>query len=65
MLFVIGLLNGPMFRRFSYRQVAIFGALLVAFSVYATSISTSFVTYLLTFSILYGDFALELFRVFF
>lgn len=49
-----GLLNGPMFRMFTYRQVALFGALLVAFSIYTTSISNSFTTYLITFSILYG-----------
>lgn len=58
-VFALGLLNGPMFRRFTYRQVAIFGASLVVFSLYLTSISNSFTTYLITFSILYGNFALE------
>lgn len=48
-----------MFRRFTYRQVAFFGALLVAFSIYLTSISNSFVTYIITFSILYGNYTMH------
>ena len=50
----IGLANGPLFRRFTYRQVAFCGALLVVLAVFLTSISNSFLTYLVTFSILYG-----------
>lgn len=52
--FLLGLINGPMFRRFSYRQVGLFGAFLVAFAIFTTSISNSFLMYLLTFSVLYG-----------
>lgn len=54
--FRIGLLNGPLFRRFTYRQAAIFGASLIVVSLYLTSISNSFTTYVITFSILYGNF---------
>lgn len=50
----VGLINGPMFRRFSYRQVGFCGSLLVAISVFLTSVSTSFFMYVLTFSLLYG-----------
>ncbi|XP_037028665.1 uncharacterized protein LOC119068909 isoform X2 [Bradysia coprophila] len=49
-----GLLNGPMFRRFTYRQVGFCGSLLVAISVFLTSVSSSFLTYVMSFSILYG-----------
>lgn len=57
----LGLLNGPLFRRFSIRQVGLFGALLVAVSLYFTSISDSFVTYVLSFSVLYGKLGLNTF----
>lgn len=50
----IGLANGPLFRRFTYRQVGFCGGLLVVFALFFTSVSSSFFTYLLTFSILYG-----------
>ncbi|KFB42064.1 AGAP000718-PA-like protein [Anopheles sinensis] len=51
---IVGLANGPMFRRFTYRQVAFFGALLVGVAVTLTSLASSFVGYMLTFAILYG-----------
>uniref|UniRef100_A0A1B0CVT5 Major facilitator superfamily (MFS) profile domain-containing protein n=2 Tax=Lutzomyia longipalpis TaxID=7200 RepID=A0A1B0CVT5_LUTLO len=48
------LANGPLFRRFTYRQVA-YGAAFVAVSgLLLTSIADSFITYVITFSILYG-----------
>lgn len=43
-----------MFRIFSYRQVAFFGALLAAIGVLCTSVAGSFGAYVLTFSVLYG-----------
>lgn len=49
-----GLLNGPLFRYFTYRQVAAFSALLCAIGVLCTSAANSFGTYALTFSVLYG-----------
>ncbi|XP_053682173.1 uncharacterized protein LOC128732803 [Sabethes cyaneus] len=51
---IVGLMNGPMFRKFTFRQVAFCGASLVSLGLLLTSISNSFLTYLLTFSILYG-----------
>lgn len=50
----IGLTNGPLFRKFTYRQVGFCGALLVVFALLLTSVSNSFLTYLLTFGALYG-----------
>ncbi|XP_058443024.1 uncharacterized protein LOC131425283 [Malaya genurostris] len=52
---IVGLMNGPMFRRFSFRQVAFFGASLVTLGLVLTSISNSFITYIITFSVLYGS----------
>ncbi|XP_055526240.1 uncharacterized protein LOC129718974 [Wyeomyia smithii] len=51
---IVGLMNGPMFRKFTFRQVAFGGASLVSLGLLLTSVSDSFVTYMLTFSILYG-----------
>lgn len=51
-----GLLNGPVFRRFTFRQVSFFGAALVAFALFSTSFADSFITFLITFSVLYGEF---------
>ncbi|XP_039446150.1 uncharacterized protein LOC120425607 [Culex pipiens pallens] len=52
---IVGLANGPMFRRFSYRQVAFFGASLVTLALFLTSLAHSFGMYLVTFSVLYGS----------
>uniref|UniRef100_A0AAG5DNB3 Major facilitator superfamily (MFS) profile domain-containing protein n=1 Tax=Anopheles atroparvus TaxID=41427 RepID=A0AAG5DNB3_ANOAO len=51
---IVGLANGPMFRRFTYRQVAFFGALLVGLAVTMTSQANSFAGYMATFAVLYG-----------
>uniref|UniRef100_A0A182PPC3 Major facilitator superfamily (MFS) profile domain-containing protein n=1 Tax=Anopheles epiroticus TaxID=199890 RepID=A0A182PPC3_9DIPT len=51
---IVGLANGPMFRRFTYRQVAVFGALLVGLAVSLTSLADSFLEYMITFAVLYG-----------
>lgn len=52
---LIGLANGPVFRRFSFRQVAIFGSLVVSAALICTAFANSFFTFLMTFSILYGE----------
>lgn len=52
---IVGLLNGPMFRRFTFRQVAFFGASLVTLGLALTSMANSFIVYLITFSVLYGS----------
>ncbi|KXJ70132.1 hypothetical protein RP20_CCG024732 [Aedes albopictus] len=52
---IVGLLNGPMFRRFTFRQVAFFGASLVTLGLALTSMANSFLVYLITFSVLYGS----------
>ncbi|XP_062537507.1 uncharacterized protein LOC134205865 [Armigeres subalbatus] len=52
---IVGLLNGPMFRRFTFRQVAFFGASLVTVGLMLTSMANSFLVYLITFSVLYGS----------
>nr|XP_003702375.1 PREDICTED: uncharacterized protein LOC100881817 isoform X1 [Megachile rotundata] len=50
----IGLANGPLFRKFSYRQVSFVGALICAVSITILSTTTSFSACLIFFSILYG-----------
>ncbi|XP_017773389.1 PREDICTED: monocarboxylate transporter 9-like [Nicrophorus vespilloides] len=51
----VGLLNGPLFRYFSYRQVAFFGATLVSVSLYFTTYCQSFWGYLIVYSMFYGS----------
>ncbi|XP_058814198.1 uncharacterized protein LOC131678139 [Topomyia yanbarensis] len=52
---IVGLMNGPIFRRFTFRQVAFFGASLVTLGLVLTTISDSFISYMITFSFLYGS----------
>ncbi|XP_055911155.1 uncharacterized protein LOC129945427 [Eupeodes corollae] len=49
-----GLFNGPLFRRFSYRQCAITGAFLIFIGLSGTVLADSFILYLLTISVIYG-----------
>lgn len=51
---ILGLLNGPVFRTFTYRQVAMFGSLLVASSLLVSTFCQSFWTYLIFYAICYG-----------
>ncbi|XP_047023268.1 uncharacterized protein LOC124632460 [Helicoverpa zea] len=50
----VGLANGPVFRTFTYRQVSLAGAIIVFISLILTTFSYNFLTYLISFSILYG-----------
>ncbi|XP_030025391.1 uncharacterized protein LOC115443928 isoform X1 [Manduca sexta] len=50
----VGLANGPVFKTFSYRQVSLTGAIVVFISLMLTTFSYNFMTYLISFSILYG-----------
>ncbi|XP_071864045.1 uncharacterized protein isoform X1 [Bombus fervidus] len=49
-----GLANGPLFRKYSYRQVAFAGSLICAVSMTALSMTRSFIGAVIFFSILYG-----------
>lgn len=51
----MGLLNGPLFRRFTYRQVAMFGSLLVASSLFFCQFSNGFWGYIILYAALYGS----------
>ncbi|XP_046802910.1 uncharacterized protein LOC111677395 [Lucilia cuprina] len=51
---ITGLLNGPLFRRFSFRQVALFGSFLTFFGLFACAFANSFLFYCLSFSVCYG-----------
>ncbi|XP_030745819.1 uncharacterized protein LOC115874715 [Sitophilus oryzae] len=51
----MGLLNGPLFRKFTYRQVAMFGSLLVAFSLFFCQFCDSFWGYMILYSAFYGS----------
>ncbi|XP_048517261.1 uncharacterized protein LOC109533592 isoform X2 [Dendroctonus ponderosae] len=50
----MGLLNGPVFRKFTYRQVAMVGSLLVFCSLFLCQYSNSFWGYMILYSALYG-----------
>ncbi|XP_017792640.1 PREDICTED: uncharacterized protein LOC108574542 [Habropoda laboriosa] len=50
----IGLANGPLFRKFSYRQIGLVGATICAVSITVLSVMKSFPGVLIFFSILYG-----------
>lgn len=50
----IGLLNGPMYKRFTFRKVGFFGGILVVIGVFSSAWCTTFLSYILTYSTLYG-----------
>ncbi|KAJ2950637.1 hypothetical protein O0L34_g8892 [Tuta absoluta] len=50
----VGLLNGPLFRTFTYRKVSLAGAVVIFIAVFCTIFSYNFATYLITISILMG-----------
>ncbi|KRT80452.1 membrane transporter [Oryctes borbonicus] len=50
----IGLFNGPVFRRLSFRQYALIGTTTVAVSLFLTTFARSFVAYIILYAILYG-----------
>lgn len=49
-----GLLNGPMFRRFTFRQVAMAGALLSFTGIALSGFCETFAGYIVAYSVLYG-----------
>lgn len=51
---LIGLVNGAMFRRFTFRQVALAGSLLGFAGIFLSAFCVSFVQYLICFSCIYG-----------
>lgn len=50
----IGLFNGPMFKKFTFREVGFVGAVLVVIGVFLSAWSNTFLSYILTYSTLYG-----------
>ncbi|XP_030379560.1 uncharacterized protein LOC115627844 [Scaptodrosophila lebanonensis] len=49
-----GLLNGPMFRRFTFRQVAIAGSLLIFTGILLTAFCETFAGYMFAYALLFG-----------
>ncbi|XP_037725205.1 uncharacterized protein LOC119556824 isoform X1 [Drosophila subpulchrella] len=49
-----GLLNGPMFRRFTFRQVAMAGALLISGGIVLTAFCETFLGYMVAYALLFG-----------
>nr|XP_016937329.1 uncharacterized protein LOC108015411 isoform X2 [Drosophila suzukii] len=49
-----GLLNGPMFRRFTFRQVAMAGALLISGGIALTAFCETFLGYMVAYALLFG-----------
>lgn len=57
---VIGLANGPLFRKFSFRQIAFVGALICATSITILSTTETFTCAIIFFSLLYGKLYINL-----
>lgn len=51
-----GLVNGAMFRRFTFRQVALFGSLLGFVGIFLSAFCVKFWQYVVCFSSIYGKF---------
>ncbi|XP_061396691.1 monocarboxylate transporter 9-like [Musca vetustissima] len=51
---LVGLVNGAMFRRFTFRQVALMGSLLAFVGIFCSAFCENFLQYLLSFSTIYG-----------
>jgi len=51
-----GLLNGPMFRRFTFRQVAMAGSLLISGSLILTAFCETFLSYMVAYALLFGEY---------
>lgn len=51
---ITGLFYGPLFSRFTYREVALVGSVLVFIGLLTTAWSINFIQYIVTYSILYG-----------
>ncbi|XP_073834410.1 uncharacterized protein [Musca autumnalis] len=49
-----GLLNGPMFRRFTFRQVAMVGSLLIFVGIILTAFCETFIGYMISYALLFG-----------
>uniref|UniRef100_T1PBP6 Major Facilitator Superfamily protein n=1 Tax=Musca domestica TaxID=7370 RepID=T1PBP6_MUSDO len=49
-----GLLNGPMFRRFTFRQVAMAGSLLIFLGIILTAFCETFLGYMIAYALLFG-----------
>uniref|UniRef100_A0A0A1WU42 Monocarboxylate transporter 9 n=1 Tax=Zeugodacus cucurbitae TaxID=28588 RepID=A0A0A1WU42_ZEUCU len=49
-----GLLNGPMFRRFTFRQVALAGSFFIFTGLMLTAFCESFIGYMITYALLFG-----------
>ncbi|XP_037812442.1 uncharacterized protein LOC119604081 [Lucilia sericata] len=49
-----GLLNGPMFRRYTFRQVALVGSILIFFGILLTAFCETFLEYIITYALLFG-----------
>ncbi|XP_017110901.1 monocarboxylate transporter 6 [Drosophila elegans] len=49
-----GLLNGPLFRRYTYRVVALFGSVLTFLGLFWMVFADTFAVYILSFSLIYG-----------
>ncbi|XP_059479595.1 monocarboxylate transporter 5-like [Neocloeon triangulifer] len=50
----LGLLNGPMLRKFSCRQVGVYGALLLFCGTYLTSLATTMPYFIISFGVVFG-----------
>lgn len=49
-----GLFNGPLFSKFTFREVGITGSVLVTLGLLSTAWSTNFIQYVVAYSVLYG-----------
>lgn len=57
---VVGIVNGAMFRRFTFRQVAMTGSILGFSGIFLSAFCTTFVQYVICFSCIYGKIFIKL-----
>lgn len=51
---LVGLLNGPLFTKFTFREIGISGSVLVFLGLFSSAWSTNFIEYIISISITYG-----------
>lgn len=54
LIILTGLLNGPMFRRYTFRQVAMVGSVLIFFGILLTAFCETFLEYIASYALLFG-----------
>lgn len=51
---LLGLFNAPLFRNYTYRQVALIGSFLTFFGIFLSAFANTFLQYIAVYSCIYG-----------